>query len=112
MHTWIPRTLHPTAAQAGRKPTRSSSPSSADSVCRLPDDTLPGVAEMTDVVTFLRADPGESAETMRLLAEELLLAPLPAPWFEFYEGLYGGMFPHNGVVVAPPVGEALHRDYR
>ena len=100
-----------TSAQAGRKPTRSSSPSSADSVCRLPDDTLPGVAEMADIVTFLRADPGESAETMRLLAEELLLAPLPAPWFEFYEGLYGGMFYHNPLTTESSWHHPLERHF-
>jgi hypothetical protein len=47
------------------------------------------------MVNFLRVDPDESVETMRLLAEELLLSPMPDPWCEFYEGLYGGMFFHN-----------------
>ena len=101
---------------------RTGSNSSPNSACRLPGDTLPGTTEMNDMVNFLRVDAGESAETMRLFAEELLLCPsthasnqcihsgarlvfsdrlrvvaVPDPWCEFYEGLYGGMFFHNKV---------------
>eukprot|EP01043_Picozoa_sp_COSAG02_P036092 COSAG02_NODE_2624_length_8398_cov_18.889505_1_plen_1131_part_10 len=85
----------PKAAIRGSKPGRTGSTSSPNTICRLQGDTPPGTTEMNDMVTFLRVDPDESEETMRVFAEELLMCPMPDPWCEFYDGLYGGMFFHN-----------------
>ena len=82
------------------KPARTGSSSSPNTICRLQRDTLPGITEMTDMISYLRADPEEPEETMRILAEEMLLCPMPEPWCEFYDGMYGGMFFHNRLTKA------------
>ena len=93
--------VSPKATRSGSspKPPRTGSAGSPNT-CRLQRATMPGITEMTDMVSYLRVDPEEPEEMMRILAEEMLLCPTPEPWCEFYDGMYGGMFFHNRLTKA------------